>query len=275
MDISKLQVIGTGASAQLAGLGNGASVATVAEPAATQAGVNAGHVKYHVQASDKVIGLSMGLRLKGKEKLGLSENQQVSVIGLADVPQGIAGMLKPEQIETILTDLFARQRLDILKGALDNCTGVPEQEFPIAGFVDNETILAALWEQYNPATSSTRASNSLTSEQVEALYNDEILEKLEQAIRAKNPAVNKAQLAKTHGLYMGLIQKLFAKSAINWLTEEFGNILVKVLTVLGDDVAIEGSFPNRMQARLVAVIEAQEAKAKKLAEEQAALSDML
>lgn len=271
MDISKLQVIGTGAEAQLAGLGNVAE--TVAAP--VQTGVSAGHVKYQVQASDKVTGLSMGLRLKGKEKLGLKESQQVSVIGLSEVPQGIAGMLKPEQIEAILTDLFARQRLDILKGALDNCTGVPEQEFPIAGFVDNETILAALWEQYNPATTSTRASNSLTSEQVEALYSEELFDKIEAAILAKKPDINKAQLAKTHGLYMGFIQKLFAKSAVNWLTEEFGNILVKVLAVVSDDVANPDSFANRIQARLVSVIEAQEAKAKKLAEEQAALADML
>ena len=74
---------------------------------------------------------------------------------------------------------------------------------------------------------------------------------------------------------MGFIQKLFAKSAVNWLTEEFGNILVKVLAVVSDDVANPDSFANRIQARLVSVIEAQEAKAKKLAEEQAALVDML
>lgn len=238
--------------------------------------VQAGHVKFVTVEADKVgTALSMGLRLKGKEKLGLTEKQQVIVSGELDKPSDILSKFQPEQVQAILAELFARKQLAILKDSLEECSAVPEQEFPIAGFVDTDTVIAALWADYNPAATKTRASSGLSAEQVEVLYGEELFDILEEAMKAKNPSVSKTQLSKAHAFYMQLITKLFAKSAVNWLNPEYSAIFEKMLGFLQDQVAIPDSFTKRICDRIVAVIEAQEAKAKKLAEEQAALSDML
>lgn len=232
-------------------------------------------IRFMAVAADKVTGLSMGLRKAGKEKLGLGEKSQVQVIGELPNLAGIAGVLGVEKVQAIIEQLAKDVQFNQLKDSLDGLSSVPEQEFPVAGWLDMDTVAVRLWNEYNPDMQRSRASNAITAEEVEALYGEEILPKIDAAVLAKNPNVNKAQLAKAHALYMQHITKLFSKAAGNWLGEAQAEILLKILAALVADLDNPDSFASMIKARMEHVGKLQAERDAKLAKEQAELGELL
>lgn len=235
----------------------------------------AGEIRYTICHADKITGVSMALRGKGKARLGLDEKQQVQVIGaLPDMLQ-VLEILTPEQQKVIIKALADNTQLQILKDSLGDVSSVPTVNFPVAGYIDAETVAKELWQAYNPDAKATRASSGLSADDVEKLYSEEILERIEAAALAKNPNIGKAQFAKAHALYMQLLTKLFAKSAINWLDEKFGEMIYKVAQTVEDDLQNPETFGARIVARLESVLKAQEERAAKLAKEAADIGDII